>query len=147
MLRKRWSAARLLLHFLPEKQDVTETLMCRYRNKYFMKKLIIICVALTGIISNTSAQKIFSTDADYKADVKVYVTDADYKADLLVYKVDADYKAVGNEGKWYFTDADYQAKKKIFFVNADYQADLIIFFVDADYKAKWNKSEKKHLMY
>jgi len=57
-----------------------------------------------------------------------------YKEDLLVFKVSADYKAEGNEGKWFFVDADYKAKKKIF-------------FVDADYKAKWNKSDKKHLMY
>jgi len=88
-----------------------------------MKKLFILCVALIGILSNARSQKIYSTDADYKADIKVYVVDADYKADLLVYKVDADYQANGNEGKWYFTDADYNADKKIYFVDADYKAD------------------------
>jgi hypothetical protein len=66
---------------------------------------------------------------------KVYSVDADYKADLLVYKVKSDYQAGNNDGKWFFTDADYKAKKKIYFVNADYKADLKIFFVDSDYKA------------
>ena len=96
---------------------------------------------------SVNAQKIYSVNADYKADVKVFVVDADYKADLLVYKVDSDYKAGKNDGKWFFTDADYKADKKIYFVDADYKADLKVYFVNSDYKAGWKNSAKKALLY
>ena len=39
------------------------------------------CLFLYG---NVNAQKVYSTDAAYKADVAIYVVDAAYKADLLV---------------------------------------------------------------
>ncbi len=111
-----------------------------------MKQLVFITLLLFTS-ARIKAQKVFSVDSDYKADVKVFVVDSDYKADLLVYKVDADYKAGDNDGKWFFTDADYKAKKKIFFVDADYKAELKIFFVDSDYKAGLKEVSKKHLMY
>ena len=66
-----------------------------------MKKLLLVTAVVTAMAS-AKAQKVYSVDAEYKADVKVYVVDADYKADLLVYKVDADYKAGDNDGKWFF---------------------------------------------
>ena len=118
------------------------------QKRVFMKKLVFIA-AVIAVCSITFgfAQKIYSEDADYKADIKVYVTDADYKADLLVYKEDADYKATGNEGKWYFVDAGYKADKKLFFVDADYKADLKIYFVDAEYKAGWKNRSKMQLLY
>lgn len=112
-----------------------------------MKNLFLLLTLTIGGITSVNAQKVYSVDADYKADVKVFVVDADYKADLLVYKVDSDYKAGDNDGKWYFTDADYKAKKKIYFVDADYKADLKIYFVDSDYKAGWKNSSKKAEMY
>ena len=111
-----------------------------------MKNLLLLVVLFTSI-SILKAQKVYSVNADYKADVKVYVVSADYKADLLVYKVSADYKAKGNEGLWFFTDADYKASKKIYFVDADYKADLNIFFVESDYKAGWKDKAKQHLLY
>jgi hypothetical protein len=125
-----------------------ETLYLKYKN-LIMKKIFFLTFVLCILClsQDINAQKIFSTDADYKADFKVYVVDADYKADLLVYKVDSDYQADGNEGKWYFTDADYKADKKIFFVNADYKADLLIHFANSDYKAGWKKREKMYLLY
>lgn len=58
-----------------------------------MKKfLLLVALTLAGT-SAVNAQKVYSVDAEYKADVKVYVVDAEYKADLLVYKEDAEYKA------------------------------------------------------
>ena len=62
-----------------------------------MKRIILFFAIIVGFASQNYAQKVYSTDADYKADVKVYVVDADYKADLLVYKVDADYKKIEKE--------------------------------------------------
>ncbi len=112
-----------------------------------MKKFILFIALIIGFSNSNYAQKVYSVNASYKADIKVYVVDAEYKADLLVYKENADYKADGNEGHWFFTDADYKAKKKIYFVDADYKADLKIYFVDAEYKAKWKDSSKKQLMY
>jgi hypothetical protein len=49
---------------------------------------------------SASAQKIYSVEAEHKAEVKVFV-------------VDAEYKAGKNDGKWFFTDAEYKAKKKL----------------------------------
>lgn len=117
-----------------------------YVNLKQMKTLIIATVLVLTFV-NSMAQKVYSVDSDYKADVKVFVVDADYKSDLLVYKVNAEYKAGDNNGKWFFTDADYKAKKKVFFVDADYKADLKIFFVDSDYMAKWKDKSKMHLLY
>ena len=84
-------------------------------------KSIVVLFALCMFGISASAQKIYSVDAEYKAQVKVYVVDAEYKADLLVYKENAEYKAGDNDGRWYF--------------------------VDAEYKAGWKNTSKKHLLY
>lgn len=118
-----------------------------FLSKTIMKNKIFILITLLFISFAMNAQKIYSEDAAYKADVKIYVVDAEYKADLLVYKVDAEYKAGKNDGKWFFVDATYKAEKKIYFVDAEYKADLKIYFVDAAYKASWKNKNKKHLLY
>jgi hypothetical protein len=69
-----------------------------------MKKALLL-FGFLGLAQLSQAQKIFSVDAEYKANVKVYVVDAEYKADLLVYKENAEYKAGSNDGKWFFVDA------------------------------------------
>lgn len=125
---------------------MTDLSYIRFINPTTMKNTFCAFVLIL-LAASASAQKIYSVNADYKADVKVYVVDADYKADLLVYKVDSDYKAGKNDGKWFFTDADYKADKKIYFVDADYKADLKIYFVNSDYKAGWKNSAKKALLY
>ncbi len=112
--------------------------------KYITLVLLFSAILITHKVT---AQKIYSVDAAYKADIKVYVADAAYKADLLVYKEDAAYKATDNKGRWFFTDAAYKADKKVYFVDASYKADLIIFFVDAEYKAKWQKLDKIYYLY
>lgn len=40
-----------------------------------------------------SAQKIYSVEYEYQADIKVFVVDAEYKADLIVYKTDKENRA------------------------------------------------------
>ena len=47
-----------------------------------MKKLSLSLLFVCAM-SSFFAQKIYSVDADYKANVKVFVVDADYKADYL----------------------------------------------------------------
>lgn len=96
-----------------------------------------------------SAQKVYSVDHDYQADIKVYVVDKDYRADLIVYKTDHSYRAKSNENKgiWYFCPTQSQADKKIFFVDKEYRADLKVYFTDKEYRAGWKKNDKKHLMY
>jgi len=78
-------------------------------------KLIFSVLLFLGLLANVSAQKIFSVDSRYDADIKVYVTDSRYDADLIVYKCDSRYDAEGNKGLWYFVDSRYDADKKIFF--------------------------------
>lgn len=112
-----------------------------------MKYVFVLLLAMVSIPNSGSAQKVFSVDGAYQADVKIFVVDAAYQADLLVFKVDAAYQADGNEGLWFFVDAAYQADKNVFFVEHAYQADLLIYFVDAKYQAKWEASEKIHIMY
>ena len=112
-----------------------------------MKKWFISALLVLGLHYTSSAQLVYSVDAEYKADVKVYVVDAEYKADLLVFKESAEYKAGNNDGKWYFVNAEDTAKKKIYFVDAEYKADFKIYFVDAEYKAGWKNSSKKAEMY
>ena len=102
-----------------------------------MKILLIFLIASFSFSLSLKAQKIFTVDANYKADIKVFVVDAEYKADLVVFKEKADYQAKGNEGLWFFVDAAYKADKKIYFVDAEYKSELKIFFCDAEYKAKW----------
>ena len=54
--------------------------------------LIIATILILGNFS-LSAQKIYSVDHEYQADVKVFVVDAEYKADLVVYRTDKEYLA------------------------------------------------------
>lgn len=57
-----------------------------------MKKLLfLIIMVCTTMMAH--AQKVYSTDHDYQADVKVYVVDHDYQADLKIYFVNHDYQA------------------------------------------------------
>ena len=81
-----------------------------------MKYVLVLLLAMVAMLDSVSAQKVFSVDAAYQADVKIFVVDAAYQADLLVFKVDAAYQAEKNEGLWFFVDAAYQADKKVFFV-------------------------------
>lgn len=69
---------------------------------------LIICAL---IFAKAHAQKVFSVDRQYQADLKVFVVDHEYQADLIVYKTDKDYKAKRNENKgiWFFTSREYQA--------------------------------------
>ena len=117
---------------------------CTTSNIHMKYLILIIFFFVTPLIK---AQKVFSVNKDYKADIKVFVVSSDYKADLLVYKVSSDYKAVENNGKWFFTDADYKADKKIYFVNSAYKSDLKIYFVEYAYKAGWKNKSKIHLLY
>ena len=88
-----------------------------------MRRLFFIAV-VTLTFFKANAQKVFSVDQSYKADIKVFVVDNNYKADLLVYKVDAAYKAGKNDGKWFFTDQAYKASKKIYFEKKEILANL-----------------------
>jgi len=98
------------------------------------------------IFNNAVAQKVYSCDSKYDADIKVFVVDSKYDADLWVYKVDSQYD-VNDDGLWFFCDSKYDAKKKIFFVDSKYDADLLIYFVDSKYDAGWNNASKKYLIY
>ena len=44
-----------------------------------MKKLILLTAFVIAIASSV-AQKVYSVDSDYQADVKVFVVDSEYKA-------------------------------------------------------------------
>lgn len=113
-------------------------------------QLILIFVAILCLFTIVSlAQKVYSVDHDYQADVKVFVVDKDYRADLIVYKTDKSHRAKANENKgiWYFCSTPSQADKKVFFVDKEYRADLKVFFTDKEYRAGWKKNDKKHLMY
>lgn len=117
--------------------------------KNIWNKLFLIVVLAILSVSISNAQKIYSVDYAYQADVKVFVVDKEYKADLVVYRTDKDYKAKASENKgiWNFCSHAYQADKKIYFVDKEYQSDLKIYFTDKEYKAGWKKAEKKPLMY
>ena len=117
-----------------------------------MRKISVSIALVTvtlGASTTALAQKVYSTDYKYQADVNVFVTDREYKADLVVFKTKHSYNAKANENKgiWYFIKHQYDADKKIYFVDHEYQADLIIYFTDKEYKAGWKKNDKKHLMY
>ncbi len=124
---------------------------CHFQNTNRMRTEVIAILVLFIFICSiaTYAQKIYSVDHDYQADVKVYVVDSDYKADLVVFKTDKEYRAKKEENKgiWFFTDKPYRADKKVFFVDREHQADLKIFFSDKEYRAGWRKNDKKPLMY
>ena len=96
---------------------------------------------------SANAQKVYSTDYEYQADVKVFVVDKSYRADLIVYRVKHEYQAKGNKGLWFFVDKAYQADKKIYFTDKEYQADLKIYFTDREYRAGWEHKKYEYLMY
>lgn len=125
---------------------------CGFRhplNFYRMSTRFSILIAILMSATSCFAQKIFSTDHQYQADVKVFVVDHEYQADLVVYKTDKNYeaKAAENKGIWFFCNSAYQADKKVFFVDHEYQADLKVFFTDRKYKAGWKRNAKKALLY
>lgn len=92
-------------------------------------------ICLFGGCPDSSAQKVYSVDNRYQADVKVTVVDLEYREDIVVYKTKQMYKVKANENKgiWFFCDYKYQA-------------DLKVFFTDKEYRAGWKHNEKKHLM-
>jgi hypothetical protein len=53
-------------------------------------KILLAWIIAMLLSFGTKAQKVFSVNAGYQADIKIYVVDADYEVDLLVYKVDTD---------------------------------------------------------
>lgn len=75
-------------------------------------------ISILGILllvgMSMSAQKIYSVDHEYQADIKVFVVDSEYKADLIVYKTDKEYRAKASENKgiWFICPRQYQADKK-----------------------------------
>lgn len=116
------------------------------QRKIFKMKALILSILMMAT-AFTFAQKVYSTDSRYDADIKVYVVDSRYDADLIVYKCDSRYDATGNKGLWFFVDSRYDADKKIYFVDSRYDADLLIFFCDSRYDAQWRTSSKQHLLY
>ena len=115
----------------------------------YMQKLLFTGFLLFFATSFTTvnAQKVFSCNNRYDADIKVFVVSNRYDADLLVYKVSNMYDADGNKGLWYFCQNKYDARKKIWFAENKYDADLLIFFVENKYDAGWREKEKMHLLY
>ena len=65
------------------------------------------------IVTNISAQKVFSVEYESQADIKVFVVDYESQADLSVFKVDYSSQAGKNNGKWFFVEYASQADKKI----------------------------------
>ena len=57
-----------------------------------MKKCTLFIAALS-LSCMIQAQKVYSVDYDYQADVKVYVVNYDYQADLKIFFVDYNYQA------------------------------------------------------
>lgn len=114
-----------------------------------MKSRLLLAAAALCIASGTGAQKIYSVDHEYQADVKVFVVDAEYRADLIVYRTDRAYNAKDDENKgiWFFTEKPYQADKKIYFVDHEYKADIRVCFTDRPYRAGWRKKDKQPLLY
>lgn len=49
-------------------------------------RVFLLCIFFCLCIS-VSAQKIYSVDHEYQADIKVFVVDAEYKADLIVLRL------------------------------------------------------------
>lgn len=110
-------------------------------------QLILFIFSFFFITHLIKAQKIYSCDNRYDADVKLYVVDSKYDADLLVYKEDSKYNATGNEGLWYFVESRYDADKKVYFTDSKYNADLLIYFVESRYDAGWRNKERIYLLY
>lgn len=116
----------------------------------FMKRLLFygIAVLIFGLFSQKAgAQKIYSCNDRYDADIKVFVVGNRNDADLLVYKVEHSYEAEGNKGLWFFCQNKYDSKKNIWFADNRYDADLLIFFVENRYDAGWKDKKKMYLLY
>lgn len=105
-----------------------------------MKRLCLAVAATMAMALTTAldanAQKVYSVNYEYQADVKVYVVKNEYQAD-----------ARENKGIWYFTKYSYQADKKVYFTDYEYRADLKVYFTDQQYRAGWKNAQKRHLMY
>ena len=111
----------------------------------FQLIFILIPFLFLSLVSN--AQKIYSCDSKYDADVKIFVVESRYSADLLVYKANSRYDAKGNEGIWYFVESRYDADKLVYFTQSKYDADLLIYFVESRYDAGWRNHERIYLLY
>jgi len=109
--------------------------------------LILLVSFLLFLSGSIKAQKIYSSDSRYDADIKIFVVDSRYDADLLVYKTESRYDATGNEGLWHFVESKYDADKKVYFSDSRYDADLLIHFVDSRYDAGWRNKERIYLLY
>ena len=110
-------------------------------------QLILFVISFFVISATVKAQKIYSCDSRYDADVLIHVVDSRYDADLLVYKEESKYNATGNEGLWHFVESKYDADKKVYFTDSKYDADLLIYFVDSRYDAGWRNKERIYLLY
>ena len=55
--------------------------------------IIIFIVAFFFNLLNAQAQKVYTVDATYKADIKVFVVSSAYQADLKIYFVSSAYQA------------------------------------------------------
>lgn len=89
-----------------------------------MKKRIIVAVLFlvtTVMSSSIFAQKVYS--CQYKSDAR------------------------DNSGIWYFCEYKSDADIKIYFCEYKSDADIVIFFSKYKSDARWQKNEKKHLMY
>lgn len=55
--------------------------------------IITFIVAIFFTLLNVQAQKVYTVDAAYKADIKVFVVSSAYQADLKIYFVSSAYQA------------------------------------------------------
>ena len=83
-----------------------------------IRKTAIAGAVMLASAMSVHAQKVYSTNAEYNADVKVYVVDREYQADIVVFRTDK-----------------------------EYNADLKVYFTDKEYRAGWKNRSKRHLMY
>lgn len=92
-----------------------------------------------------SAQKVFDTHNESRAEVRVFVVDKYYRADLIVYTTNTDHRAKGNKGIWFIEHNESRADKKICFVNNESRADLKVYFTNNESRAGWKNEDKKNL--
>ncbi len=115
--------------------------------KFPFFRLIFILIPFLFLSLVSDAQKIYSCDSKYDADLKIFVVESKYSADLLVYKAYSRYDAKGNEGLWHFVESRYDADKLVYFTESKYDADLLIYFVESRYDAGWRNRERIYLLY
>ena len=58
-----------------------------------MKRILFLLAFGLTFVGSASAQKVYSTNHEYQAEVKVYVVDHEYQADLKIYFVNHEYQA------------------------------------------------------